>query len=103
VTVSRSVCGPFASVRVSTPCQSTVPVFVTVTTGVPSIVSAQVFDVPHGALVFMPTDIVPLAVAPASGYVNSAVNDAVLPFATVTVRVAVAVAPAASVTTSFSV
>ena len=54
--------------------QSTVAVLVTVMTDVPSTASVHRFDVPHGALVFMPTDRFPLTLAPAAGELNVAVK-----------------------------
>jgi hypothetical protein len=109
VTVSASVRLPFASVRVSSVCHSTVAVLVAVRTTRPSTLSVHVFDVPHGAVVAMPTDRFACTVAPAAGFWNDALNalvgdvgvgfgegdgaGAAVPFATVIERVAVAVAP----------
>lgn len=68
----------------------------------PSTESVNVFDVPHAAVVDMPTVWLPLTVAPSAGYVIDAVKPAV-GFETLTLRVAVAVALAASVTVSVRV
>jgi hypothetical protein len=105
VTVSVSVCGPFGTVVVSHVHQSVLPVAIDwLKRTVDPIESVNVFGVPHGAVVAMPTDCEPPTVAPSAGYWKEAVkgvdDDA---FETVTPRVAVAVLPPESVTRRVSV
>jgi hypothetical protein len=72
-TVSRSVCAPFAAVRLSHVYQNVVPVNVFVATTAPSTSIVIVFDVPHW-FVAVPMDTLPLTVAPAAGLLNDAVR-----------------------------
>jgi hypothetical protein len=95
---------------VSSVCQSTVPVFLTVRTTRPSTASDQVFACPHGTDVVIPTETFPLTVSPGAGALKRALNeadgdgvgvDAV--FRTVTATEAVPALPAASVAVAVSV
>ena len=71
------------------------PVFVAVWITFPFADSVNVFVCPHGAVVAIPIDDVRANVAPCSGWLNEAVNEAVgllvVPLETVTDRDAVAV------------
>ena len=113
VTVRVSVCVPFATPVVFHVYQSVLPVLTDcVVRTRPSTESVQVFAAPHEADVDMPTLWLPPTVALFAGYVIDVVKPAgggggggvgVVPFETLTARVADAVAPVESVSVSESV